>query len=293
MKPAFDLFMLIGLWWGGLYGPPPSSAPADAVIDLSKQMGPYEGCFVMLDVSASRYVRYNPDRCAERFSPCSTFKIPNSLIGLETGVLADADHELKWDGVKGWREITNQDHTLRSAFKYSVVWYYQRVAEMIGEKRMRQWLDRIEYGNRDISAGLTQFWLGQSLKISADEQVAFLLKLQRGELPFSKRTQDIVRDIMVLSGGGDWILRGKTGTNAREGKTVLGWFVGYLTHGEEAYVFALNIKGRDGATGAQAERICRSVLDELLPQWHDARRRATSRPAMQPAAQAATSAPAD
>ncbi len=292
MKPIIDLFLLCGLLWGGPHGPPPTSAPIEDEVDLSHHMGRYEGCFVMLDAAESRYVRHNPRRCAERFSPCSTFKIPNSLISLETGVLSDADYELKWNGVKGWREITNQDHTLRSAFKHSVVWYYQRAAEMVGKKRMQQWLDRLDYGNRDMSAGLTQFWLGRSLKISADEQVAFLLRLHRGDLALSTRSQRIVKDIMVLSGEGGWVLRGKTGTNADEGRTVLGWFVGYLTNGERTYVFALNIEGRDGATGVRASRICRSILDELLPAYKAAREKDSPSSTSQPAADAAPEAPA-
>ncbi|MBN1814974.1 MAG: class D beta-lactamase, partial [Anaerolineae bacterium] len=56
-------------------------------LDLDEFYDDYESCFVMLDVASNQYSRYNPEQCAKRMSPCSTFKIPNSLIGLETGVI--------------------------------------------------------------------------------------------------------------------------------------------------------------------------------------------------------------
>jgi beta-lactamase class D len=244
---------------------PAVHAQTSREIDLSRHFEGYHGCFVMLDVKRDTISRFNPIQCAKPLSPCSTFKAPNSLIGLETGVIRDADHVFKWDGRKRWRESLNRDHDLRSAIQHSVVWYYQQLAAEVGEPRMREALRKLDYGNRDISAGLTTFWLGSSLKISADQQVRFLRDLQAGRLPFSERSQRIVREIMVQEKRGEAVLCGKTGTGGswEKGIADLGWFVGWVERGADVFVFALNIEADDKASGQTAREICFAVLDQI------------------------------
>jgi len=224
------------------------------------------GCFVLRQPDGL-VVRYNPKRCAERFSPCSTFKIPNSLIGLETGVIPDADHVIRWDGVQRDRKELNRDHDLRSAIRFSVVWYYQELARRVGAERMQSFLDAIPYGNRDMSAGLTTFWLGSSLAISADEQIDFLGRLMDGTLPFSKRSQDIVKEITIQREWPDVVYRGKTGsTRGEEGGLDLGWYVGAVSRPDGVTLFAVNISGH-GTWGTQARAIAERILVDrgLLP----------------------------
>jgi bla regulator protein BlaR1 len=232
--------------------------------ELARYFKGYDAAFVLLDVAANHTIRYRPAACALREAPCSTFKIPNSLIGLETGVLTGPDHRMKWDGVRRPIVDWNKDQTLRTAFKVSAVWYFQRLAASVGEKRMREWVKRLNYGNRDTSSGITRFWLEESLTISPDEQVAFLRKLAAGELPFSKRTQDIVRDIMVVERRGDAVLRGKTGTGGDLKRDIanLGWFVGYVTRGPKTYVFATRLRSATNASGRKAREITRTILHD-------------------------------
>jgi beta-lactamase class D len=222
----------------------------------------YDAAFVLVDVAGNRTYRYRPDACARRDAPCSTFKIPNALIGLETGVLSGPNHRMKWDGIRHPIADWNRDHTLRTAFQASALWYFQKVAAGIGEKRMREWVNRLGYGNRDTSGGLTRFWLGDSLTISPDEQIAFLRRLHTGSLPFSKRTQEIVRDIMVVERRGDTVLRGKTGTGGNSARTnaTLGWFVGYTTKGPRTYLFATRLRADTDASGRKAREITRTIL---------------------------------
>src|SRR5262245_22593498 len=118
---------------------PYASAPASQAVAEEDPFGGFDGCFVMLDVRRGKFTRIRPERCAERLSPCSTFKIPNALVGLETGVLSGAEHEFNWDGVRRERAELNHDHTLRTAIRDSVVWYFQRVAAGVGDQRMRRW----------------------------------------------------------------------------------------------------------------------------------------------------------
>ena len=220
--------------------------------DLSLYFKNTEGAFVLYDLKKDRYIRYNEQRCRERFSPKSTFKIPNSLIGLDTGVIRDADFIIRWNRQKyppqnNWNQEPfvhwAQDHTLRSAIKYSVVWYYRELALLVGEQRMKKYVTAFDYGNETISGGIDNFWLNGPLRISADEQVEFLKSFYTGRLPVSKRSIEIVKDILVLEKTPAYKLSAKTGGGSiAEGKYI-GWFVGYLETNGNVYFFATNIEG--------------------------------------------------
>ena len=99
--------------------------------DLARFFGETPGAFVLYDQQNKRYIRYNEARCRERFTPFSTFKIPNSIIGLETKVIVDAETSFRWEPERfpesvNWTQPPfvnwKHDHTLRSAIKDSVVW---------------------------------------------------------------------------------------------------------------------------------------------------------------------------
>ncbi len=202
-------------------------------------------------------------RAQERFVPASTFKIPHLLFALESGVVKDEFEVFRWDGtphpIKAW----NQDHTLRSSMRHSVVWVYQHFARSLGEAREREYLQRIGYGNADPTGALETFWLSGPLKISALEQIHFLRRLHRNELPFRLEHQRLVKDIVIVEAGRDWILRAKTGWQARLDPQV-GWWVGWVEQPQGAVFFALNIEmpGKD-ADIAKREAIGRRVLESL------------------------------
>jgi bla regulator protein BlaR1 len=187
------------------------------------------------------------------------------LIGLETGVLDqnDARTRLTWDGthydIAGW----NREHTLASATRESVVWYFQTLAGRIGAERMQLYLDRIGYGNRDISGGLTRFWLRSSLQISAMEQVDVLNRLYAGALPFSAAARAIVLKNITLSNENGIKFMGKTGSGYQDGKWIFGWFVGYIETQGKVYVFATNVEGEDEASGVKAREITRQIAKDL------------------------------
>ncbi len=218
-----------------------------------------EGCFILQEGGATRPLERVGTLCAERVSPCSTFKIPNSLIGLETGVLADENAVLPWDGVKRSREEWNRDHTLASAIKVSAVWYYQELARRVGAERMQKLVSAIPYGNADTSSGIDTFWLGRSIRISPDEQVAFLERLRLTQLPFSERSQRIVRDILLQESRGPIAYRGKTGSCGFDGAPDHGWWVGWIEKDGKATVFAMLVRGED-AFGPLARRLTETQL---------------------------------
>src|ERR1700688_4760287 len=199
------------------------------------------GTFVGYKVDDYLVISSDSDRSGEAKLPASTFKIPNSLIALETGVVGDPDKDVfKWDGVVRSIEAWNRDHTMRTAIAASAVPVYQEIARRIGAERMQKYLDLFEYGNRDIGGGIDQFWLTGNLRIDPVQQVDFVDRLRRGVLPVSKRSQDLVRDILPVTKVGDAVIRAKSGLlGAEQGR--LGWMVGWAEKGRQQTVVALNM----------------------------------------------------
>ena len=264
----------------GCASPPPQSNPQTAVppaaaeqpgeVDLSRHFAGLEGTFVVLDAQSGRIRRHNPARAAERLLPASTFKIPNALIALETGVASGPDFPLAWDSTAvprqaWWPASWARNHTLRTALPNSVVWYFQEIARRIRPERMQAYLRQFDYGNHAISGGIDHFWLTGDLRISADEQVQFLRRFYTGQLGASPRSTQLVKDFLVLEETPEYRLSGKTGTaRLSEGREV-GWLVGYVEREGQTHVYALNLEGRSEDVGLPGRRIglAKAMLGEL------------------------------
>jgi beta-lactamase class D len=214
-----------------------------------------EGAFVWKAVNKDEYVIFNEKLAGAAFSPCSTFKIPNALIGLELGVVIGQDTLKVWDGTIHRIADWNRDHTLESAIKYSAVWYFKELARNIGAENMQRFLDEISYGNADISGGIDRFWLDSTLQISPFEQVEFLEKLYKGHLPFKEENIRMVKEMIVLDSLEGGILSGKTGTG-----NYGGWFVGYFEAPDDTYLFSAYMKNKQGR---EVKEIVIDILKEI------------------------------
>jgi beta-lactamase class D len=223
------------------------------------------GTFVGYKVDDYLIIASDKDRSGEAKLPASTFKIPNSVIALETGVVGDPDKDVfKWDGVTRSIEAWNHDHTMRSAIAASAVPVYQEIARRIGAERMQKYLDLFDYGNRDIGGGIDQFWLTGNLRIDPVQQIDFVDRLRRGTLPVSKRSQDLVRDILPVTKVGDSIIRAKSGLlGAEVGKPSLGWMVGWAEKGDARTVFALNMDCREPRHIADRMKLTQQCLADI------------------------------
>ncbi|MGV3598848.1 MAG: class D beta-lactamase [Bacteroidota bacterium] len=198
-----------------------------------------QGCFVLYSPTDSIVRVYNPERAATRFTPASTFKIFNSLVALETGVVKDENEIIKWDGEVRQNKNWNKDMNLKEAYKVSCVPCYQQLARKAGQTRMQYWLDTVGYGNKVTTPHIDDFWLEEGLEISANEQVAFLEKLYNNALPFSTKTMNTVKQVMLVQDV-PYIMRAKTGWGLRV-KNSTGWYVGWVEKDGKPYFFANNI----------------------------------------------------
>jgi beta-lactamase class D len=257
LKNLAVFLVLIGAAVLITYVQPPSKVNASKdnlnmkKLDVDEFFADHEGTFILRDIKKDRTFIYNNERANQRFAPQSTFKVPNALIGLQVGAVED-EYDIKyWDGVEREIEIWNQDHTLGSGLRYSVVWYYQAMARDIGENRMEEWVQKISYGNQDISGGIDQFWLSSSLKISPIEQADFMEVLYKENLPFDKDVMKTVKRMMIQTEEDDYTLYGKTGQGSG-----IGWYVGFIETKNGVYSFATNISG----TSTDAKTITMDIL---------------------------------
>lgn len=232
----------------GFSGSPEGPEDVMEHVDLSAHFAGMEGAFVVVDGRSGRTRVYNPERAQRRFIPASTFKIPNTLIALETGVASGPDFALAWDSAAAppapyWPDSWKRGQTLRSALQNSVYWYYQELARRIGEPRMREHLARFGYGNQDMGGGIDRFWLHGNLRISPLEQIGFLRRFHAGELGVSARSTQLVKEMLLLEETPAYRLSGKTGTADVTPTRELGWLVGWVEAGGETYFYALNMEG--------------------------------------------------
>jgi len=256
------------------------SAVAVDIAALFAEFGSPEGTFLLHDAQRDTTLVYNIERAGERLVPYSTYKIPHSAIALETGAIPDENFVIAYDETRYpyfdnmaafWpADIWQADHTLSSALRNSIVWYYRELAPMIGQEDMAAYLAQFDYGNQDISAWLGEsptsggnvFWLGGSLEISALEQLAFLRRLYAGELGLSEETTQTVREILVREETADYRFSGKTGTRAAD--QAFGWYVGWIERGEAVYFYVINVDTSPQTRNALLREILISL--ELLPE---------------------------
>ncbi len=203
-----------------------------------------QGTFLLYDLTEARFRVHDVLRAQTRYIPASTFKIANTLIGLEAGSVRSVDEVLPYGGEPQPYQSWEHDMGLRDAIKISNVPIYQELARRTGLAILRAWMDRLDYGNRQIGVTVDRFWLDGPLKISALEQVRFLARLAKGELPATKSSLDATREILLIDQGDDWRLYAKTGLR-RDSDPGIGWWVGWVEKEGRIYTFALNIDIRN------------------------------------------------
>jgi len=200
-----------------------------------------EGAIIIASLNGEVEFVHNKERAKRRFLPASTFKILNTLIALEAGVVRDEREIINWDGSdRGWAPW-NKDQTLDTAFSLSCVWCYQKFAKRIGNEQYVKYLTGLGYGNKKTGGDVTTFWLEGELSISAREQIQFLRKLYNEQIPFKKRNILLLKKIMLVDKTPTYTLSAKTGW-ANRIENQHGWYVGYVEAKGKVWLFANNIR---------------------------------------------------
>ncbi len=239
---------------------------------MRSAFGQVDGAFVLRDCATGEETVFAAETADSAFGPCSTFKIWNSLIGLEEGIITEPDAAFwAWDGEERSFAAWNQDQTWRSAFAASCVPAFQELARKIGPDRMQSWLEKLDYGNKDQCGRPDAFWLpraGQkTIMITPREQARMICRLVNGKLPVKAESVAKLTDVMKLAESEQGTLYGKTGSGLRERPDGpksevdfdMGWLVGFVESGGKKYAYACLVLG-DGLTGKDARRVTESVL---------------------------------
>lgn len=237
----------------------------------------HPGCFLLMDLETGKVTRNDAKTCAKRLPPASTFKVPHALIALETGVVTSVDQVHTWDGTKHRIAMWNQDQTLDTAMRRSAMWVFQGTARKIGRERMEDWLGRFHYGNHDASGDITLFWLGGPLRISPDEQLDFMARMYRGQLPVRPEVLGAVKGTLThgpdtvasvrdgINLGGPWkdgaVLSAKTGWYPSKDGDVT-WLVGHIASPQGRHVFVSAVKSPAGKAPS-ANPALASAIDVL------------------------------
>lgn len=250
----------------------PNNVKVDKDLKVYFDSNHVNGTFGLLNNGLGEFTVYNLSRFKDSaFLPASTFNIVSSLVGVETGRIRNESMVIKWDGVarllpngdtaRDW----NKDLTMQEALSASSVPYYQEVARRIGKDTMQRWIDSLGYGARfgkaHIKTAVDTFWLDNTVKVTADEQLGLVKKLYFGQLPFQKRTQDIVKKVMLQESNAKYKISYNTGWGLAENGDAMGWTLGWLEENNHVYFFSLNLEGPKSTDMAKARM---TVLNSIL-----------------------------
>jgi beta-lactamase class D len=209
-------------------------------VQVNNELGNYfdsagvKGSFALFNNGTGDFTIYNLDRYKDSvYSPASTFKVVHAMIALETGVVSDEKMTIQLDSAV----------TMEQAFKQSIVPYFQEVARRIGKDTMQFWLDSLQYGNHTIGKSIDSFWLNNTIKITPDEQLGIVKRLFFNQLPFQKRTHEIVKRLMLQESNANYQLSYKTGLTYKENGDQLAWVIGWIEENKHPYFFVLNLEG--------------------------------------------------
>jgi len=265
MRRAVQYFLLILF----TYGCSPNNVKVDDDLKKYFEENRVRGCFALYNNATDIFTVYNLARFRDSsYLPASTFKIVNSLIGLQTGVISSDSMIIPWDGVERPVSEWNRDLTMFQAFRVSSVPYYQEVARRIGKRNMEFWMDTLGYGAGvtdtvyRIHTGIDTFWLDNSLKITPNEQLGLMKRLYFNQLPFFKKYQEMVKRAMLFESNSNYRLGYKTGWGQTDDGEQLAWMVGWVEENNHPYFFVLNFETPDSGTEIPAVRL--KMLKDIL-----------------------------
>ena len=256
----------------------PATEPETVCVDWSGYFNGLNGTAVVYDASEGQYTVYNQELAETRRPPCSTFKIISSLIALENKIIIPENSTRTWSGEIFWNEDWNRDINFSEAFRTSCVWYFRQVVDDIGKERMQRELDKLRYGNCDISdwegtlntnsdnRALTGFWIESSLLISPKEQTEVMERIFGDDSEYSQETQEQLKKVMLVEDqdAAELSIYGKTGQGATAEATVDAWFTGFADMEGKRLYFCVHLGETEGGdvSSVRAREIAVRILRE-------------------------------
>lgn len=218
-----------------------------------------EGCFALLNNQMGDITLYNMELDTQRLPTGTSFKIPETLIGIQTGKIINENSSFQTDTSSG------SNLTLKQAFEKTSIPYFQEMARKIGKDTLRVWLDSMSYGNQKMSSPADSFWLNNELKISPDEQLGFLSKLYFEQLPFQKYAQETVANLMLQEDDSLYKLSYATGTGIDEKNNSFAWNLGWIEENRHVYFFVTFVRTPDHSIDEENAvlKISKSCLKDL------------------------------
>lgn len=208
------------------------------------------GAAVIYDPVENCYQIYNQELALTRRSPCSTFKIISSLIALENGIIEPDNSTRIWSGEVFWNEDWNKDIDFSDAFHASCVWYFREVIDEIGKDMMQDELNKLQYGNCDISD-----WNGE-------------LNTNNHNTNNSEQTRNQLKQVMLFSESNesDILIYGKTGMGKNYGIVVDSWFTGFADTPEKRIYFCVYLGETENkdVSSAKAREIAVEIVSAYL-----------------------------
>lgn len=233
-----------------------------------------QGSITILDYKRNKWTYSDSANAQVRTLPASTFKIINSCIVLELGVIKDENEFIRWDGkdrspvgmqIDAW----NRDNNLKEAYRNSTVWFYVELAKRIGKKRYLDYLTKCHYGNLDISEKGDDFWNYGHFGVSPIDQIQFLKAFYEEKLPFSKKTYAIVKRVMISDKTShqtnQYTMRYKTGWTDQDGIDI-GWCVGYVERKDNIYFFATRLTKKNDVPNSNFMNCRKEITKTILRQ---------------------------
>ena len=200
------------------------------------------GSVLIFDQTENTYFSNDFDWSKKGQLPASTFKIPNSIIALELGIIEDSSTILPWDGEPKTNSNWEKDLKAKDAFQLSCVPCYREIARQVGLNKMISYIKAFNYGNMVVdSANLDLFWLMGASKISPFEQIRFLVDFNDRHLNINTSTYSTMKYMLLRENSPDYQLFGKTGWSTEHERDNT-WFVGFFVTSNKVYYFATNLE---------------------------------------------------
>ncbi|MHA4808267.1 penicillin-binding transpeptidase domain-containing protein [Flavitalea flava] len=221
------------------------------------------GSFGLFDNGQGNFIIYNLPRFRDSaYLPAATFDIPLSLIGIQTGVVKDDSALITLDSTDITKPGCDRNLTLKQAFQHSCESGFRQLAGRIGKDTLKKWIDSLSYGNKNIDGPVDSFWMNGHLTLSSDEQLGLVKKLYFDQLRFFRRTQGIVRQMMLMESNANYKLSYKTGTGVKKDEHSINWLIGWVEENTHVYFFVLNIETATPAPPANDVQI--GILKGIL-----------------------------